>query len=204
MAQLIGTESIRFNGTKLNMKSGGFGSPVEWHQDWAFYPHSNDDLLAVGVAIDEMSRENGCLMVVPGSHKGRIYDHHQDGHFAGAVTESDFDDSSAGVDRIGSWRYIDPSRPYSARFIAEFVDESAPAIVVHVLFRRFLFACSGTRTAPGLGRLQGDLPARRTNAEHSHREVSRAAAVTGSCEIRIDLRDSDSLEGIDFQELRMA
>ena len=95
VAQLIGTESIRFNGTKLNMKSGGFGSPVEWHQDWAFYPHSNDDLLAVGVAIDEMSRENGCLMVVPGSHKGRIYDHHQDGHFAGAVTEFDFDDSSA-------------------------------------------------------------------------------------------------------------
>jgi hypothetical protein len=22
------------------------GSPVEWHQDWAFYPHTNDDLLA--------------------------------------------------------------------------------------------------------------------------------------------------------------
>ena len=95
VSQLIGTESIRFNGTKLNMKTGGFGSPVEWHQDWAFYPHSNDDLLAVGVAIDDMNRENGCLMVIPGSHKGKIYDHHQDGHFAGAVTEPDFDDSSA-------------------------------------------------------------------------------------------------------------
>jgi len=45
--QLIGP-SIYCNGDKLNMKIGGVGSPVEWHQDWAFYPHTNDDLLAVG------------------------------------------------------------------------------------------------------------------------------------------------------------
>ncbi|MDG1029842.1 MAG: phytanoyl-CoA dioxygenase family protein, partial [Alphaproteobacteria bacterium] len=32
--------------SKLNTKSPGGGSAVEWHQDWAFYPHTNDDLLA--------------------------------------------------------------------------------------------------------------------------------------------------------------
>ncbi|MBT6148631.1 MAG: phytanoyl-CoA dioxygenase family protein [Gemmatimonadetes bacterium] len=95
VSQLVGTEAVRYNGNKLNMKSGGFGSPVEWHQDWAFYPHTNDDLLAVGICIDEMSEENGCLLVVPGSHKGPILDHHQDGHFVGAVTDPDFDDSRA-------------------------------------------------------------------------------------------------------------
>jgi phytanoyl-CoA hydroxylase len=94
VAQLIG-DRIRTNGDKLNMKSGGFGSPVEWHQDWAFYPHTNDDLLAVGVCIDEMNEENGCLLVIPGSHQGPIHDHHLDGHFAGAVTAADFDDSAA-------------------------------------------------------------------------------------------------------------
>ena len=88
-AQLIGP-GIRTNGDKLNMKSAEVGSPVEWHQDWAFYPHTNDDLLAVGVAIDDMTVENGCLLVVPGSHKGRIHDHHLNGRFAGAVTEPDF------------------------------------------------------------------------------------------------------------------
>ncbi len=36
LSQLIGP-SIRLHGGKLNMKSAGFGSPVEWHQDWAFY-----------------------------------------------------------------------------------------------------------------------------------------------------------------------
>ena len=94
VAQLIGP-AIRSMGTKLNMKAEDSGSPVEWHQDWAFYPHTNDDLLAVGVAIDAMTRENGCLMVIPGSHKGKVYDHHQDGRFIGAVTEEDFDDGDA-------------------------------------------------------------------------------------------------------------
>jgi ectoine hydroxylase-related dioxygenase (phytanoyl-CoA dioxygenase family) len=83
--QLIGP-GLRTNGNKLNMKSPEYGSPVEWHQDWAFYPHTNDDLLAVGVSMDEMKYENGCLLVIPGSHKGPVYSHHQDGHFAGAVT----------------------------------------------------------------------------------------------------------------------
>src|SRR3954465_14858735 len=32
---------IRFDTAKLNMKCASFGAPVEWHQDWAFYPHTN-------------------------------------------------------------------------------------------------------------------------------------------------------------------
>ena len=78
---------VRTNGDKLNMKSPQYGSPIEWHQDWAFYPHTNDDLLAVGVCMDDCLVENGCMLVIPGSHKGPILDHNQDGHFCGAVTE---------------------------------------------------------------------------------------------------------------------
>ena len=94
VSDLIGP-GIRTNGDKLNIKYAEFGSPVEWHQDWAFYPHTNDDLLAVGVAIDDMTLKNGCLMAIPGSHKGRIYNHHQEGTFVGAVTESNFTDKDA-------------------------------------------------------------------------------------------------------------
>ena len=68
VTQLLGPD-IRYQSTKLNMKSAGVGSPVEWHQDWAFYPHTNDDVLAVGVVIDDMSLDNGCLLVMPGSHR---------------------------------------------------------------------------------------------------------------------------------------
>ncbi len=89
VSQLIG-DGIRYNGHKLNMKYPEFGSPVEWHQDWTFYPHTNDDLLAVGVVIDDMTVENGALMVLPGTHKGPTLDHHQNGAFVGAVTDPDF------------------------------------------------------------------------------------------------------------------
>lgn len=86
--QLLGHSGIRLHGSKINLKSAGYGSPVEWHQDWAFYPHTNDDLLAVGVMLDDCLMENGPLMVLPGSHKGPVYDHHTDGYFSGAMDPS--------------------------------------------------------------------------------------------------------------------
>lgn len=79
---------IRFDTAKLNMKSAGFGAAVEWHQDWAFYPHTNDDLAAVGVMMDDMALENGPLLIVPGSHKGPVFDHHDEGRFCGAMDPS--------------------------------------------------------------------------------------------------------------------
>ena len=83
VADLLGP-AIRLHGNKLNMKSAGYGSAVEWHQDFAFYPHSNDDLLAVGVALDDCLIENGCMLMLPGSHHWPILDHHQEGVFVGA------------------------------------------------------------------------------------------------------------------------
>ncbi|HEY7144207.1 MAG TPA: phytanoyl-CoA dioxygenase family protein [Streptosporangiaceae bacterium] len=82
---LIGP-GIRFQGNKLNTKSGDGGSAVEWHQDFAFYPHTNDDLLAVGIALDDSVLATGCLLAIPGSHRGPVLDHHHDGVFAGAIS----------------------------------------------------------------------------------------------------------------------
>ena len=82
---LIGRD-LRLHGSKLNMKSAKYGSPVEWHQDWAFYPHTNDDILAIGVLMDDTSLENGPLLCTPGSHKGPVWSHHDDeGYFCGAI-----------------------------------------------------------------------------------------------------------------------
>ncbi|MEP7083121.1 MAG: phytanoyl-CoA dioxygenase family protein, partial [Betaproteobacteria bacterium] len=79
-------DDIRLHGSKLNLKAPQFGSPVEWHQDWAFYPHTNDDLLAVGVMLDDTTVENGAMYVIPGTHQGPTFDHHgADGHFCGAI-----------------------------------------------------------------------------------------------------------------------
>lgn len=82
---LLGPD-VRFDHGKLNLKApGATGVAVEWHQDWAFYPHSNDDMLAVGVMIDDCDAGNGPLLVVPGSHRGPVWDHHHDGRFCGAL-----------------------------------------------------------------------------------------------------------------------
>jgi phytanoyl-CoA hydroxylase len=97
---------IRFDFGKLNMKAAEFGSPVEWHQDWAFYPHTNDDLAAVGVMLDDTDETNGALLVLPGSHKGPVYDHHVDGRFCGAMDPTrdglDFSRAIACVGKAGS------------------------------------------------------------------------------------------------------
>ena len=78
-------DNIRFDTAKLNLKSANYGAAVEWHQDWAFYPHTNDDLAAVGVMMDDMELANGPLLIVPGTHTGPVFDHHADGRFCGAM-----------------------------------------------------------------------------------------------------------------------
>ena len=84
MTPLLGP-SVRMHTSKLNLKSAAYGAPVEWHQDWAFYPHTNDDVLAVGVLLDDFTPDNGPMMVVPGTHFGPVHDHHHAGVFVGAV-----------------------------------------------------------------------------------------------------------------------
>ena len=85
LKKLIGP-GLRLHGSKLNMKSAQYGSPVEWHQDWAFYPHTNDDVLAIGVLLDDCDLANGPMLVTPGTHTGEVWNHHgDDGCFAGLI-----------------------------------------------------------------------------------------------------------------------
>ena len=97
LAPLIG-EHIRLRaGGKINIKAASYGAPVEWHQDWAFYPHTNQSVLAVGILLDDMDAQNGPLMVLPGSHQGPIHDHHSHGAFCGAI-----DVARSGLDVAGA------------------------------------------------------------------------------------------------------
>lgn len=84
MRALLGP-SLRLQNVKLNLKSAGYGAAVEWHQDWAFYPYTNDDVLALGVMLDDFTPDNGPMMVLPASHRGPVYDHVGNGVFCGAI-----------------------------------------------------------------------------------------------------------------------
>src|SRR3954466_14397507 len=85
LKKLLGP-GLRLHGSKLNIKAAQYGSPVEWHQDWAFYPHTNDDVLAVGVLLDDTDLSNGPMLVTPGTHTGPVWSHHgEDGRFCGLI-----------------------------------------------------------------------------------------------------------------------
>ena len=102
LKKLLGP-GLRLHGSKLNMKSAQYGSPVEWHQDWAFYPHTNDDVLAIGVLLDDCDLANGPMLVTPGTHNREVWNHHgDDGCFAGLIDPDTIkDEIERGVPCIG-------------------------------------------------------------------------------------------------------
>lgn len=81
VADLIGPD-VKFHHCKLNIKLPGMKTYVAWHQDHPFDPQTNDDVVVALVLLDDMSEENGCLFVVPGSHR-QHYSHYRGDDFAG-------------------------------------------------------------------------------------------------------------------------
>jgi ectoine hydroxylase-related dioxygenase (phytanoyl-CoA dioxygenase family) len=88
VAELIGPD-VKFHHSKLNLKGSHGGAPVDWHQDAAFYPHSNDDVLAVGLLLDDADADNGAMAVLPGSHFGPVYEHYDGDRFVGSMQAAD-------------------------------------------------------------------------------------------------------------------
>ncbi len=85
VTKILGPD-VRLSHSKINTKAGDNGSPIEWHQDWAFAPHTYMGLCIVAVMLDDCTAENGPLMVMPGSHRGKLLEHHDaDGYFVGAI-----------------------------------------------------------------------------------------------------------------------
>lgn len=69
--RIVNSESISLFSDKLNFKRPG-GAPFPWHQDnpyWAFLCNHLDQLVSVGIILDNSTIENGCLWMIPGSHK---------------------------------------------------------------------------------------------------------------------------------------
>src|SRR5262249_49437503 len=73
--------------SKLNMKPAKVGSIVEWHQDLAYFPHTNDSLVTTLVYLDDATEQNGCLQVLPRHHTHFFNHAGPDGLFAGMITE---------------------------------------------------------------------------------------------------------------------
>ena len=66
--------NVQYHHSKAHLKQPEHGSKIDWHRDFTFFPHTNFDLLAVMIAIDESIEENGCLRVIQGSHRWPLID----------------------------------------------------------------------------------------------------------------------------------
>lgn len=85
--KIIGTRSLGLFSDKLNVKRPG-GAPFPWHQEspyWAYGAEALDKIVSVLLYLDDANKENGCLWVIPGSHKHGVVQGLKDRGVLGAL-----------------------------------------------------------------------------------------------------------------------
>jgi hypothetical protein len=68
VSQAIGPDFLLW-GTTVFGKPAGTGKRVPWHQDGEYWPIRPLATCSVWIALDDATPENGCLRVIPGSHR---------------------------------------------------------------------------------------------------------------------------------------
>lgn len=74
---LLGGEVYHYH-SKLSAKLPGGGGSWEWHQDYGYWYYNGclrPLMASVMIAIDEATKENGCLKFLKGSHEAGRLDH---------------------------------------------------------------------------------------------------------------------------------
>ncbi len=97
--QLIGGDFALWN-SSFFAKPARVGTKTPWHQDGEYWPIRPLATCSVWVAVDPATTENGCLRVIPGSHRRRDLGQHD---FNGAeglslpleLRDGEFDETAA-------------------------------------------------------------------------------------------------------------
>lgn len=76
-------------GTKFFPKLPNGGTSTHWHQDNFYFHMESDQIISCGIYLEDSDLENGCLCVVPGSHREGIADHERDPTTHGSWTQVD-------------------------------------------------------------------------------------------------------------------
>jgi phytanoyl-CoA hydroxylase len=94
VAAVIGPD-VAYHHCKINLKLPGSDTDVAWHQDFPFTPHTNDDMVTALLFLDDVTMENGALMVLPGSHRTGLHSLYRDGRFVAKVADDVAADAQA-------------------------------------------------------------------------------------------------------------
>jgi phytanoyl-CoA hydroxylase len=73
VADLLGPELMCFQSQFIFKNPGVIGQP--WHQDSYYFHFTQQPQIGVWVALSRATLENGCLWVLPGSHREKIQRH---------------------------------------------------------------------------------------------------------------------------------
>jgi phytanoyl-CoA hydroxylase len=69
LTRLMGEAPVLFQDMAL-LKPPRIGREKPWHQDHAYFNYPLETvIIGVWIALDEATTENGCMMIVPGSHR---------------------------------------------------------------------------------------------------------------------------------------
>ncbi|MFE0557669.1 phytanoyl-CoA dioxygenase family protein [Paenibacillus sp. NPDC058910] len=67
--------NVQLHHSKMLVKPPANGAAFPMHQDYPYFPHRDHTMLAASVHLDDADMKNGCLCVVPGSHKQGVLPH---------------------------------------------------------------------------------------------------------------------------------
>jgi ectoine hydroxylase-related dioxygenase (phytanoyl-CoA dioxygenase family) len=98
METLLGGEVYHYH-TKMMLKEPFVGGAWEWHQDYGYWYNNGclfPEMASCLIAVDRATKENGCLQVIPGTHKMGRVDHGK----AGDQTGADMERVNAALERM--------------------------------------------------------------------------------------------------------
>ena len=106
IARLLGENICLQHSKTVHKATGGAESPgggkVRFHQDFAYFPHTNTDVLAAMLVLDDFTEENACMRIVRGSHKLGLLDHNttDDGFFNAEPYERELWEDDASLAKL--------------------------------------------------------------------------------------------------------
>ena len=76
LEDILGPDIDCFLSQFIFKNPGAWGQP--WHQDSSYFPFDKEPQVAAWLATSEATLENGCLVVLPGSHQEQLHEHQTD------------------------------------------------------------------------------------------------------------------------------
>jgi ectoine hydroxylase-related dioxygenase (phytanoyl-CoA dioxygenase family) len=93
-AALTGNPRVRLYHDQALFKPALIGDHVPWHQDNGYWRLEPPDAVSCWLALDDATLENGCMWVVPGSHRAGETGHQRAGQYI-AQLKADADETLA-------------------------------------------------------------------------------------------------------------